>query len=233
MMHQSVKLSLGHREALAHCHRLTTECAHWWVWVSGSRFRPESTESRRPSLNPASLSAWCTPSLPAAVQMPLLYLLPSQCCGTHSTSLCCPVTTKHLTGTRTLPLTMNLTPNPNKTPSPTLTPDLNSRNVQISTQHHCQHATHPPFQPQSAYCSSTSSFHFFLSFFNNLFYDLRSSHPCPSSTTSSKLFSICSASSTTIMYLTLTSTFSVPLILQQTLVSYFQRNLLHQLCQCT
>ena len=93
MTHQSVKRSLGHGEALKHCHGRTA--AH--VGGSGNlepRFRPES---RRPSLQPASLSVCCTPSLPAPAQMPLLHLLLPQCCSTHSTPLCPLVTTKHLT----------------------------------------------------------------------------------------------------------------------------------------
>ena len=55
---------------------------HRWVWVLRSRFR---SESRRPSVHPASLSACCTVSLPATAQMPLLYLPRLQLCCTHST----------------------------------------------------------------------------------------------------------------------------------------------------
>ena len=33
-----------------------------------------------------------------------------------------------------------------------------SCDVQVSTQHHCRHAAHPPFQPQPRCCSSASSF---------------------------------------------------------------------------
>ena len=38
----------------------------------------------------------------------------------------------------------------------TLAPTYSSRDVQVSTQHHCQHAPQPPFQPQPRYSSSTS-----------------------------------------------------------------------------
>ena len=72
MMHQSVKHSLGHGEALKHCHGLTA------VHIGGSGIRS-------PSLDP-------------------------------------------------------------------------SYNVQVSTQHHCQHAAQPPFQPQPRCRSSASSF---------------------------------------------------------------------------
>ena len=72
MIHQSVKYSLGHREALKHCHSLTA--AH----IDGSGI--------------------CSSGLDP------------------------------------------------------------SRDVQVSTQHHCQHAAQPPFQPQPRCDSSTSSF---------------------------------------------------------------------------
>ena len=98
MMHRSVEHSLGRREAREHCHSLTDR----WVWDSELRFRPES---RRPSLDPALLSAW-TPSLPSPAQMQLLYLLLPQRCRTHSTHLCPPVATKHLTLTLSILLSL-------------------------------------------------------------------------------------------------------------------------------
>ena len=68
MMHQSVKHSLGHSEALKHCHSLTV--AH----IGGSGIRSPRLDPSR-ALHPVSPSACYTPSLSATVQMPLLELL--------------------------------------------------------------------------------------------------------------------------------------------------------------
>ena len=64
--------------------------------------------------HPASLSACCTPSLPATAQMPRLYLLLLQRCRTHSTPFYVPRLRQN---TEPYP-----NPNPNPTPNPQPTP---------------------------------------------------------------------------------------------------------------
>ena len=89
-----------------------------------------------PNPNPASLSACYTASLPATAQMQILYLFLPQRCRTHSTRLCPPVTTKHLTLTppsATLPYTQHplMSPRYNKTPNPN--PNHPNPNARIRT----------------------------------------------------------------------------------------------------
>ena len=64
------------------------------------------TMSIKTNATPNPVSACYTPSLPAAAQMPLPYLLLPQCCRIHSTPLYPTVRTKHLTLTLSLPLTI-------------------------------------------------------------------------------------------------------------------------------